>query len=74
MRTRTGFIGLAIGVVVLVVVGASGLSHGLCGTMEGPLPPSCQPTPYFVVGEIVEIAIIVVSVVALVLSFRKPEL
>jgi hypothetical protein len=37
------------------------------------LPPSCQPAPYFVVGEIVGIAIIVVSVVALVLSFRKPE-
>jgi Mg/Co/Ni transporter MgtE len=74
MRTRTGLIGLAIGLVVLVAVVFSGVTFGLCGTMEGSPPPSCQSTLYLVVGGIVGIAIIAISLAALALSHNKPAL
>jgi hypothetical protein len=78
MRHRTGAIGVAVGVVVLAVgLLPIFLPSVPCGTMEGPLPPSCQPSPYFVTVfstalPLVGMAVIAVSLAELALSYRKP--
>jgi hypothetical protein len=69
------------------LIGASVLAAGLwpyylptsvCGTMEGPLPPSCQPFPYFVAVFLaalpfVGISLIAVSLTALSLSVSQTQ-
>jgi len=80
MRLRTGAIGFATGAVVLAV----GLlpivfPSAPCGTMEGPSPPSCQPSPYFAAvfffaSTFIGMAVIAVSLASLALSVSQPRI
>ena len=75
--TKFAFIGLILGIAVLAVgLSPLYLPSTPCGTMVGPLPPSCHPLPYPLVVifsgfSFVGAAVIIVSLVALVYSSRN---